>query len=303
MNVGPHSDFPTPSGPDALSPQHVADAHVTNPIDLALLARCEATRLVSGCVSCARVHEYIAGGVMVRDVPGTWCNIAIGVALDQPFAPGELERIEDFYISAGIEPRIETSPYIHRGALAQLAARGWVVRGYDSLLYRPLQNVNLPAIPQIPGLTIHAVTPDDHHAMMNFARVSCSGFTPPGKSPTSEDIELCLRTANSAAVFPLMACIDGEPASAGFVEVRPSGAYAIAALYALSTLPQFRKRGLQQALIAARLTFARDRGADVALIAGPPGAGTERNVRRVGFEIAYTITFFTLPCEGRVALP
>ena len=41
-------------------------------------------------------------------------------------------------------------------------------------------------------------------------------------------------------------------------------------------------------LIAARLNHAGTRGVRVATIGSRPGAGTERNVRRMGFQTAYT---------------
>lgn len=275
-------------------------------IDIGSLARCEAQRMVTGCVACAREHEPIpSGGAMVSAEPGTWCNFAIGVGLDGPFLDGELERIEDFFTKRGVEPRIETSPYISRQALAQLQLRGWSLRAFESLLYRPIRAGELvtPPVATPVDVQVRTVEQSDSAGLQDFARVACSGFTAPGVEPTDAELELCLRTLNFYTSFPFMAYVDGQPASAGVVEVSPTSGYTIAALYALSTLSNFRRRGLQQALIAARLNFAAAHKADVALIGGRPGADTERNVRRMGFETAYTIACLTKPGPGLVSVP
>jgi GNAT superfamily N-acetyltransferase len=72
----------------------------------------------------------------------------------------------------------------------------------------------------------------------------------------------------------------------------------LCALFGLSVLPEFRRRGIQQALIAARLNEARRRGAHLATISGRPGAATERNVMRMGFALAYTKVILVKPGPG-----
>ena len=72
------------------------------------------------------------------------------------------------------------------------------------------------------------------------------------------------------------------------------------AFFGLRVLPEFRRRGIQQALIAARLNYAAARGARLATIGSRPGAGTERNVRRMGFATAYTKPVMVRPGPGLV---
>lgn len=72
----------------------------------------------------------------------------------------------------------------------------------------------------------------------------------------------------------------------------------VCALFGLSLLPEFRRRGIQQALIAARLNSASVRGARLATIGSKPGAETERNVRRMGFATAYTKPVMVRPGPG-----
>ncbi|MEO8360415.1 MAG: hypothetical protein ABI672_10330, partial [Vicinamibacteria bacterium] len=52
--------------------------------------------------------------------------------------------------------------------------------------------------------------------------------------------------------------------------------------------PEARRQGAQSALLAARLSFARERGCDLAMMCALPGSASQRNAERQGFRIAYT---------------
>lgn len=62
----------------------------------------------------------------------------------------------------------------------------------------------------------------------------------------------------------------------------------VGCFFGVSELPEFRRRGIQQALIAARLQACVDAGCELACIHSSPGIGTERNAARMGFALAYT---------------
>ena len=51
---------------------------------------------------------------------------------------------------------------------------------------------------------------------------------------------------------------------------------------------EFRRRGIQQALMAARLQACADAGCRIACIHSDPAVATARNARRLGFALAYT---------------
>ena len=74
----------------------------------------------------------------------------------------------------------------------------------------------------------------------------------------------------------------------------------LAALFGTSVLPAFRRRGIQTALIAARLERARQRDCTFATIHSRPGIPTERNAKRMGFALVYTKAIMTMPGEGLV---
>ncbi|HLP82789.1 MAG TPA: GNAT family N-acetyltransferase [Phycisphaerales bacterium] len=274
-------------------------------LDLKHLARLEEARIAEGVASVAEEARPFAGGTISRGKPGTWCNFICGAGLDGPMTADELDLAESFYIEKGLEPRIELSPYAHPEFLAQLESRNWTIRGFETVFFRtiapnePFASLHTPP----PSLRITVVPKDDQALLHEFAWTSVSGFLPDGRNPTEDELALAKRAATHYRSHAFLATVNDKPASAGSCEVAHTPHGSIAALFGLSTLPPFRRMGIQQALIAARLAFARDHGATVATIGGLPGAGTERNVRRMGFQVAYTKAIMVKPGPNLVRIP
>ena len=74
-------------------------------------------------------------------------------------------------------------------------------------------------------------------------------------------------------------------------------------LFGASVRPAFRRRGIQQALIAARLDRARSLGAELASVTSHPGIPTERNAARFGFQLAYVRAVLVKRAPGLVPSP
>ena len=62
----------------------------------------------------------------------------------------------------------------------------------------------------------------------------------------------------------------------------------IAQLTGAATAPAHRRRGIQTALLSARLADAAAAGCDVAVIITQPGSKSQQNVQRQGFDLLYT---------------
>ena len=71
----------------------------------------------------------------------------------------------------------------------------------------------------------------------------------------------------------------------GFIETTKGG---VAHFYIDSTMPEYRGRGIQAALLRATLADARKAGVDLASFAARPGDGICRNIEPAGFSLAYT---------------
>jgi GNAT superfamily N-acetyltransferase len=157
-----------------------------------------------------------------------------------------------------------------------------------------------PAQTPDPRIRVRLVNKDDDAEVRLCSRIAMTGFHPPGHEFAESDYEMWARVVKHPRTRSLLASVETPeglvPAGAGSIELHGE----IACLFGLSTLHAFRKLGIQQSLIAARLNLAIDQGVKVATIGSRPGAGTERNVRRMGFQTAYTKVILAQPGPGLV---
>jgi GNAT superfamily N-acetyltransferase len=94
---------------------------------------------------------------------------------------------------------------------------------------------------------------------------------------------------------PVVAYVDGLPASGGRVDVHPDVEFA--GLFGGVTLPEYRGRGLYRATVARRAEIARERGYRWLYVDALP---TSRPIlERLGFVRLTTTTPFTFPAEAR----
>ena len=69
----------------------------------------------------------------------------------------------------------------------------------------------------------------------------------------------------------------------------------VAQLCGAATLPEHRRRGIQSALLRARLLEAAHRGADIAVVTTQPGSKSQENVQRAGFALLYARAILVRP--------
>ncbi len=262
---------------------------LTTTLNALRLGRLEELRQAQGVAEVADIAEPILGGMMSFTGPGSWTNQACALALDAPATDPEIDRLVAFYTDRGHEPRVELAPFAHPTLIEGLAARGFSLLEFETVMARALPADEPPAALAPHGVTIRPVHADDPTEVENWVRISNSGFVRPGDPNEAMFHE----SSRRVAVHPRVACFlaesEGEAIGAGAVELaRPTGEETIACLIATSVLPEHRRRGVQQALMASRLIAARERGASFAFIHARPGIATERNARRLGFQTLYT---------------
>ena len=94
-----------------------------------------------------------------------------------------------------------------------------------------------------------------------------------------------IRCALKSETALFLAWLMGRAVSGGALEVHNG----VASLMAAQTLPAFRNQGIHTALLHARLMAAVKAGCDLAMVHTRPGAVSQRNVLRAGFQLAYTV--------------
>ena len=219
-----------------------------------------------------------------------WICKAVGVDLDAPLGDEEVAQIADWFRSRGVPPVLEVTAYAATSTLSAAARAGFALQEVEHVLARP--TAALPV--ELPdGYVIAPLDPEDDAAMRRHAEIVCGGFVPAGHAVPEPVLESAMRSQrhpHARGVF--VRDPQGEAVAASGMEITEldpgDGATRLLALWGTTVLPDHRRRGLQQALIAHRLRVGARAGAELAVIESRPGIPTERNAARMGFSLGYT---------------
>lgn len=246
----------------------------------ALAARIERAQAAQNA-ACARVASHgvlplsIAGGEVIFAGAGSPLTQAVALALGQEMTAAELDQVEALL---GREPgpmQIETCPFTHPSLLALLAQRGYRISEFQQVLVRAID-----ASPDVPSeQEVRPLRAGEEEA---WARLIFEAFTD-GAPVDPALLQIMLPTTRAPGTTCFMALADGVPAGGGTVALHDD----IATLSGAGIQKAFRRRGLQAALVRARLAFAARHGCTVASSSTAPGTTSQRNLERLGFRIAY----------------
>ncbi|KYF96018.1 hypothetical protein BE20_43435 [Sorangium cellulosum] len=225
----------------------------------------------------------IAGGRAAFIAPHIRLSRAAGLGMSGPVEARDVEALEDFYASRGTAARILVSPFAHPSLLARLGERGFRLDSLDAVLVRTLApdaEIHGPE-PAARGVVVRRAARDEGSA---WVAASLAAFAAPGRpQPDRGDIfDACFHDPGSAYFFA--SSTDGAVAGVGAVYVHER----VALLFAGGTLEAHRGRGVQRALIDARLAYARDAGCDLAYSVAQAGSTSQRNLERAGLVAVYS---------------
>ena len=263
-------------------------------MDLLEFARLEESRQAHSVARIADEFEEIAAGTMCFGGVGSWTTQAMGMGMNAPVSPGEIDRLVAYYESRGVEPKVELCPFAHESLVRGLADRGFVIRDFENVLVLDLSAWSAPPLPD--GVQVRLVDPADEREVATYQSITRAGF-----APAEPDLfaRLERRMIGLSGVRSYVARVAGEPAAAGAGEVSPP----CGALFGLTTLEAFRRRGCQRALMIARLRAAQDAGCRYASIHSRPDVATGRNALRLGFQVAFTKAIVARPGPGLLPSP
>jgi GNAT superfamily N-acetyltransferase len=249
-------------------------------VDLAFVKRLE---MVSGVSSreCAAASEEIAGGIAAFAGVDSPVTQAFGCGLDGAVSEAELDRLEDFFFRRGASVTLELCPFIDPSLVELLKKRPYRLEEFSNVLVRDIRAGERFVLPASP---VAVRTAEADEAKL-YIQVVTDGFgqqvlvTP----PLQELLEGFFHRARGQCFFGL---VDGQVAGAGAAAQHGE----LAEFYGASTLPQFRSRGVQTALINRRLAWAAERGCEIATTSTGAGTSSQRNFERAGFQIVYSRT-------------
>jgi len=283
-------------------PRHLDD--LRPPIEPIQVARLEERRRMLGVSMLVAEYVEIAGGRMCYDGPASWANSVIAAGLDVKPTASTAHEIIAFYTERDEPAAVELCPFTDDDFVKSLSAERFVIKNFENVLSastEPWADFAVSSPPQVrldDGRVIEIVPldPADDREVDAFVRVVMSGFVPPG---LTEPPDTHLRSSKKAVQHPstrsFAARLDGGCIVAGGslglhpeLDVERGCPPGVGALFGVTVLPEFRRLGIQQLLIAARLASAARSGCGLATIQSIPGISTERNAMRLGFQVAYT---------------
>ncbi len=177
----------------------------------------------------------------------------------------DLDQLEDFFRSRGVPCSVVLSPLAHASLRAMLGERGYSIAEFNTVLIRRIQP-DEPFLPP-PGIVIERVTDDTIGPWMGSI---AKGF--------EQDIVVAESVfggfAGLLGALPFLARIEDKVVGGCGGRVIPEA--RIAAFFGTATLPEYRGRGVQSALIAKRLHEAALAGCEYAVVSTNPGSGSQR---------------------------
>lgn len=223
-------------------------------------------------------RKIVAGGWMTYAGPQSPLNHIIGMGLQGPVSKEEFDQVEDFYRRHQSVCEVVVSPYADMSLLAHLGERGYRITEWNSVLVRDL--VPSECFPLSEShIQIRAVAPENAR---QWAEVVARGFA--DIATVSPDLFLPFANCSNSICF--LAFLNGEVAGAAGGSIFPE--MGISPFYGAATLPQFRNRGVHNALFQARLRAAAGGECQWAVVCTLPGSASQRNAERNGFRLAYT---------------
>ena len=241
----------------------------------------------------------IAGGHAVFSSVGSPVNKVIGIGFGATIDEAALDAIERAWSDRGEPVRFELSTLAEPSLAPVLTARGYRITGFENVLGRAVNpDDNAPVLD---GMGVVEL-PQDH--WRTWLTVALDGFgTPDGSAPGEESYPRDLLEAIFADLAETpgfrryLLHVGDEPAGAASLRVDDG----LAQLCGAATVPQFRRRGIQAALLKLRLAEARVAGCDLAVVTTQPGSKSQANAMRQGFSLLYTRVVLVRPLDPAVA--
>ena len=227
----------------------------------------------------------IAGGVASFAEAESPFNKVAGVGFEGLPSEAELGEIERRFALVRAPVQIELSQLADPALGALLTERGYQLASFENVLGVVVSDRAAQASP--PGVEVGRSGDDEFDAWLEVvvdgvAHPDSEGLAAHEDFPRDVIVaaERDLATAGSARY---VARRDGVVA--GGAGLRITG--AVAQLTGAATAPAHRRRGVQTALLEARLADAAQAGCEVAVVTTQPGSKSQQNVQRRGFDLLY----------------
>ena len=225
-------------------------------------------------------EEEICGGHMVFAGLGSPIGRATGTGLDRPITAVDIDQVEQFYRAHKTPSQVDLCPLHDPSVFEMFKERRYAIAELNNVLYRKLDTAErFPPPP--PGCEIRRSLTEEANAAGAIVE---GAFFPDGAPEAFQGLIAPFYQMEQALAF--VASIKGTLVACGTGLVIPE--HRVFALCGAGTLAGFRGRGLQTALLRARMAAAVDAACEYAVVVTQGGSISQRNAERLGFRVAYS---------------
>lgn len=225
--------------------------------------------------------EKIAGGHVMFAGLGSPIGHAAGLGLDCPFIPEDLDRVEEFYRRHQAPSQVDLTPLHEPAVFEMFKQRGYALAELNNVLWRQLEPWDeMPCCP--PGVHIARGRPQEASTFAGILARCFHEYTNP-----PEGFDEMLRPLYAMPGAITFVASDGDkPVAVAAGLIIPE--HKVLALFGAGTLPEYRCRGMQAAMLGTRLQAGREAGCEIAVVVTQGGTVSQRNCERLGFRVAYS---------------
>jgi ribosomal protein S18 acetylase RimI-like enzyme len=224
--------------------------------------------------------EEICGGHMIFAGLGSPIGRVTGAGLDRTFTAEDLNRVEQFYRAHKAPSQVDLCPMHDVAVFEMFKERGYAIAELNNVLYRKLEvEEDFPLSPA--GCEIRRSRMEEADAAGAIVE---SAFFPDGAPDAFRGLIAPFYQMDGA--LPFVAGAEGRLVACGTGLVIRE--HRVFALCGAGTVAEFRGRGLQTALLRARMAAAVEAGCEYAVVVTQGGTTSQRNAERLGFRVAYS---------------
>jgi MOSC domain-containing protein YiiM/GNAT superfamily N-acetyltransferase len=237
------------------------------------------TSAIDGGARCAIVDDGDLAISAAPDLPGPLFNLGLGFSSLPNLAGMALEHFAAHGVTGWVWAEAAPWPNAVVDSTAVYGARPLA----------PDEAEELPT-PAVPGLVIRKL---DHDEVGPWARIIVEAAELPRQVAdawTALEPHLAQRVHDHRFVAEL----DGVPVGTGALHTH----HRVGWLRAGTVLPAFRGRGIQRALIAARIDYARRLGCDLVGASANQGGSSARNMERAGMSTVAVLRRYRVPAPA-----
>jgi GNAT superfamily N-acetyltransferase len=229
----------------------------------------------------------VSGGVACFAEAGSPFNKVAGLGFGGVPGAAALDEIERAFAACRVPVQVELAHVADPKIGAVLTGRGYRLVSFENVLGLALEGLPERVIP--PGIEVRPSGGDELDTWLDVV-VDADLHPDTQGVPSHEEFprealvgaERDLVTAPGVMRYAALR----EGVIAGGASFRM--AEGIAQFTGAATAPAHRRRGVQTALLSARLADAAAAGCDIAVVTTQPGSKSQQNVQRQGFDLLYT---------------